>query len=1037
MTSTRSSRSARLPQRTVAALAAVSALLAAAFAAPGATAATPRQAPSAGAVTATVAPAAAPQGALVPSGCSRSGTTDTCELWARPGSNSLLGSPMPIWGYATSAAGAATAPGPVLVVVQGDTVHFVLHNELPQATALSFPGVPAESFTGTAPGGTVAGVLNGGTADYTFSADEPGTFLYEAGHTPNGARQVAMGLAGALVVLPGNGTGAYGTSETTYNDEAVLVLGEIDPALNTSPNPATFDMRQFQARYRMINGKIFPSTDPVATGPGNTVLLRYVNAGAVAHSMGLLGGAQLRIAQDAHPAALPTTSLIADLAPGATMDTLVTMPSSGGSKLTLYEAGGHLSNNGMTEADPTRIATGGMLTFLDTSAPPPAADSVGPVPSRLTIAPSPADGTVPVVVTGQVSDVSTGGAAIDRAELVVDDATTQQPGFGLAMLATDGSFNQPTEQVTGSIPVGTSGDPAYCTTNPITLSCLSAGKHHVFVRGHDAAGNWGVISDITLNLPKTGPLTRNGAASPNPTNGAGGIDVTATGDDSSAGGSINGAEWSLDAPAAPGAGTGMTVVSGSTIASVSGHVPQAALSALADGTHHVFVRSHDTLGLWGSTLDIPFTLDKAGPTVNAAAVAPNPTNGKLSDPGNPGNLVVSANIVDSAGGLIAGAEGFLDAGASPAPGSGFKLVAVDGSFDSGSESVYGLIPLSQVTTLSEGNHRVVVRGKDDAGTWGELFSTPLVVDRVNPVLGALTAVPNPTNGATTVAISGNFTDASALNAAEIWLGTTDPGAGNGTPETLTVNPAGTRVTVTVAVPPFSVGTRRVNVRIQDKAGNWSNAQAVVVTARGAAALTTAAGLLGFDANLGNVAISTAAGMPAGGGNQGVAATVTANHPAYVSSSTATPAHGLTSSFLVNRHTLRTATNGILTLYDGRTSTGGGVFSVEMRTTSATAAQVRAVLTRNNGTTVVGNWFALNTANNRVNLTWVSGPALGANRGHLRVTLGNTVLIDQFANTSGRTLASLRLGVVDGSTPAARTGMTGSLYLDDYTAMGVQ
>jgi hypothetical protein len=314
---------------------------------------------------------------------------------------------------------------------------------------------------------------------------------------------------------------------------------------------------------------------------------------------------------------------------------------------------------------------------------------------------------------------------------------------------------------------------------------------------------------------------------------------------------------------------------------------------------------------------------------------------------------------------------------------------------------------------------------------------PLVVDRVNPVLGALSAVPNPTNGATTVAISADFTDASALNAAEIWLGTTDPGVGNGTPETLTVNQAGTRVTVTVAVPPFTVGTRRVNVRVQDKAGNWSNVQSIVITARGAGAPGTAAGLLGFDTNVGNVAVSTAAGLPPGGGNQGVAATATANHPAYVSSSTTAPAHGLTASFLLNRHTLRTSTNGILTLFDGRTSTGTGVFALQLRTTSATGAQIRAVLTRSNGTTIEGAWFTLGTATNRVNLTWVSGPALGANRGQLRVTLGNTVLINQFANTTGRTLASVRLGVVDGTTPAARAGMTGSLYLDDYTAMGVQ
>ena len=42
-----------------------------------------------------------------------------------------------------------------------------------------------------------------------------------------------MGLAGALVVLPADGT-AYGTAGSAYDDDAVLVLSEIDPALNAS-----------------------------------------------------------------------------------------------------------------------------------------------------------------------------------------------------------------------------------------------------------------------------------------------------------------------------------------------------------------------------------------------------------------------------------------------------------------------------------------------------------------------------------------------------------------------------------------------------------------------------------------------------------------------------------------------------------------------------------------------------------------------------------------------------------------------------------
>ena len=56
--------------------------------------------------------------------------------------------------------------------------------------------------------------------------------------------------------------------------------------------------------------------------------------------------------------------------------------------------------------------------------------------------------------------------------------------------------------------------------------------------------------------------------------------------------------------------------------------------------------------------------------------------------------------------------------ATRAGGTGFQLVAVDGKLDSLSESVYGLIPISQVKALTNGTHHVFVRGKDTAGNWG-------------------------------------------------------------------------------------------------------------------------------------------------------------------------------------------------------------------------------------------------------------------------------------------------------------------------------
>ena len=94
-----------------------------------------------------------------------------------------------------------------------------------------------------------------------------------------------MGLAGALVVLPADGS-AYGAPAgypaTSYDDDAVLVLSEIDPALNA--NPTTFDMRNFAPNYRMFNGKPYPAADPISTDQNHNVLLRYVNVGSQMHA---------------------------------------------------------------------------------------------------------------------------------------------------------------------------------------------------------------------------------------------------------------------------------------------------------------------------------------------------------------------------------------------------------------------------------------------------------------------------------------------------------------------------------------------------------------------------------------------------------------------------------------------------------------------------------------------------------------------------------------------------------------------------------
>ena len=100
-----------------------------------------------------------------------------------------------------------------------------------------------------------------------------------------------MGLYGALVVRPATAGQAYDDASTAFDDEAVLVLSEIDPALNNAADPAAFDMRKYTAAVLpRSTARRYPDTAPDRRRTaGTTVLLRYVNAGTQYHSMAVLG----------------------------------------------------------------------------------------------------------------------------------------------------------------------------------------------------------------------------------------------------------------------------------------------------------------------------------------------------------------------------------------------------------------------------------------------------------------------------------------------------------------------------------------------------------------------------------------------------------------------------------------------------------------------------------------------------------------------------------------------------------------------------
>lgn len=196
----------------------------------------------------------------------------TFTLTAKEGYIGLTdGNVVYMWSYANGGED-FQHPGPILCVTEDDTVTVVLQNELPEATSIVFPG-QADVMANGEPvmpqydvNGDVVSLAQsaapGEAVTYTFVATEPGTYAYESGTNP--AIQVQMGLFGAVVVRPKMGANyVYNDMDTKFKPETeyILMLSEIDPLMHTAiERNQPFDMRNYQARYFLINGRTFPDT---------------------------------------------------------------------------------------------------------------------------------------------------------------------------------------------------------------------------------------------------------------------------------------------------------------------------------------------------------------------------------------------------------------------------------------------------------------------------------------------------------------------------------------------------------------------------------------------------------------------------------------------------------------------------------------------------------------------------------------------------------------------------------------------------------
>ncbi|MCF6252096.1 MAG: multicopper oxidase domain-containing protein [Methylococcaceae bacterium] len=191
------------------------------------------------------------------------------------------GGSLQIWGYSSSGHNnnLPQYPGPTLIVNQGDIVTVNLTNNLAENVSMLFPGqgpvssscTPAPACDGDLTKEAVPNQTNG--ANYTFTAGQPGTYMYYSG--TNMQVQMEMGLFGVLIVRPGgfdsNAPTAYDDAlnisgnglTTAYDHEYLFLLSEMDPEVHYRAEAGTlaqWDNSTYHPVLWFINGRNGPDT---------------------------------------------------------------------------------------------------------------------------------------------------------------------------------------------------------------------------------------------------------------------------------------------------------------------------------------------------------------------------------------------------------------------------------------------------------------------------------------------------------------------------------------------------------------------------------------------------------------------------------------------------------------------------------------------------------------------------------------------------------------------------------------------------------
>lgn len=188
-------------------------------------------------------------------------------------------------------------PGPEIRVTEGDRVRVIVTNNMSESTGIHFHGVYVPNDQDGVPFVTQPAIEPGATFTYEFDAVNPGSHMYHSHH--NAAEQVIRGLLGAFIIEPKDKS-----TEPPVDAEYTMILN--DSGLGYT-----------------INGKAFPSTQPIVAKKGQRLRVRLMNEGLMIHPMHLHGMPIFVFAKDGYPLSAPFQCDTLNIAPGERYDILV------------------------------------------------------------------------------------------------------------------------------------------------------------------------------------------------------------------------------------------------------------------------------------------------------------------------------------------------------------------------------------------------------------------------------------------------------------------------------------------------------------------------------------------------------------------------------------------------------------------------------------------------------------------------------------------------------------------------------------------